>query len=82
MKTEHQICCFYCLSRWLLLRKSFERVYKVVDKLQDFLQQENNNLADCLAKNAFLLKLACLFDIFAKLNKLNISMQEPGSIYA
>ena len=42
-----------------------------------FLQQNSNNLADCLAENKFLLKLAYLCDIFAKLNKLNISMQGP-----
>ena len=66
---------FFCLSRWLSLRKSFEQVYELVDELQAFLQQENNHLADCLAENKFLLKLAYLCDIFAKLNKLNISMQ-------
>ena len=42
-----------------------------------FLQQNSNNLADCLAGNKILLKLAYLCDIFAKLNKLNISMQGP-----
>ena len=50
---------------------------ELVDKLQAFLQQKNNDLADCLAENEFLLKLAYLCDIFAKLNKLNISMQGP-----
>ena len=42
-----------------------------------FLQQNSNNIADCLAENKILLKLAYLCDIFAKLNKLNISMQGP-----
>ena len=46
-----------------------------MDELQAFLQQENSNFADCLAENEFLLKLAYLCDVFAKLNKLNISMQ-------
>ena len=41
-----------------------------------FFQQNSNNLADCLAENKILLKLAYC-DIFAKLNKLNISMQGP-----
>ena len=40
-----------------------------------FCNKKNNHLADCLAENKFLLKLAYLCDIFAKLNKLNISMQ-------
>ena len=48
-----------------------------MDELQTFLQQKNNNLAECLAENEFLLKFAYLCDIFAKLNKLNISMQGP-----
>ena len=42
--------------------------------------QEYNDLADCLAENTFLLKVAYLCDIFAKLNKLNISMQCKGVI--
>ena len=42
-----------------------------------FLQQNSNNIADCLAENKILLKLAYLCDIFAKLNKLNTSMQGP-----
>jgi len=32
-------------------------------------------LADCLAQNKFLFKLAYLCDIFSELNKLNISVQ-------
>ena len=75
MNAEHESLLFYCPSRRLSLGKSLERVYKLVDELQAFLQQENNNLADCLSENKFLLKLAYLCDIFAKLNKLNISMQ-------
>ena len=77
MNAEHRSLLFNCSSRWLSLGKSFERVYELVDELQAFLQQENNQLADCLAQNEFLLKLAYLCDIFAKLNKQNISMQGP-----
>ena len=74
MNAEHRSLLFHCSYRWFSLGKSFERVYKLVGKI---LQQENSNLADCLAENKFLLKLAYLYDIFAKLNKLNISMQGP-----
>ena len=77
MNAEHRSSLFYCLSRWLSFGNSFERVYELVDELQAFLQQKNNNLVDCLAENGFLLKLAYLCNIFAKLNKLNISMQGP-----
>ena len=42
-----------------------------------FSQQNSNNLADCLAENKILLKLAYLCNIFANLNKLNIFMQGP-----
>ena len=78
MNAEHGNLLFYCSSRWLSLEKSFERVYELVNELQAFfLQQNSNNLADCQAENKFLLKLAYLCDIFAKLNKLNISMQGP-----
>ena len=76
MNAEHGSLLFYCLSRWLSLGKSFEQVYELVNKKR-FLQQNNNNLADCLVENKILLKLAYLCDIFAKLNKLNISMQGP-----
>ena len=75
MNAEHRSLLFYCSSRWLLLEKSFERVYKLLDEFHAFLQQEKNQLADYLAENEFLLKLAYLCDIFAKLNKLNLSMQ-------
>ena len=75
MNAEHRSLLFYCSSRWLSLRKSFERVYELRDELHAFLQQEKNQLADYLSENEFLLKLAYLCDIFAKLNKLNLSMQ-------
>ena len=75
MNAEHRSLLFHCSYRWFSLGKSFiKRVYKLVDKI---LQQENSNLADCLAENKFLLKLAYLYHIFAKLNKLNIFMQGP-----
>ena len=74
MNAEHRNLLFYCSTRWLSFGKSFERVYELVDNLQAFLQQEDNNLADCLAENKFLLKLAYLCDIFTKLNKLNKNM--------
>ena len=75
MSAEHRSLLFYCSSRWLSLGKSFERVYELLDEIHAFLQQEKNQLADYLAENEFLLKLAYLCDIFAKLNKLNLSMQ-------
>ena len=75
MNAEHRSLLVYCSSRWLSLRKSFERVYKLLDELHAFLQKEKNQLADCLAKNKFLLKLAYLCGIFAKLNELNLSMK-------
>ena len=75
MNAEHRSLLFYCSSRWLSLGKSFERVYELLDKLHAFLQQEKNQLADYLAENEFLLKLAYLCESFTKLNKLNLSMQ-------
>ena len=53
-----QSLLFYCSSRWLSLKKSFERVYKLVDEPKDFLLQENNNIAARLPESEFLLKLA------------------------
>jgi len=41
------------------------------------LQQENNQLAHCLAQNEVSFKLAYLCDIFAEVNKLHVSMQGP-----
>jgi len=40
-------------------------------ELQVFLEQENDQLADCWTQNVFLFKLAYFCDIFVKLNKLN-----------
>ena len=50
---EHRRLLFYCSSRWLSLGKSFERVYELVDELEDFLLQENNDLAAYLSENEF-----------------------------
>ena len=72
---EHRRLLFYRSSRWLSLGKSCERAYELVDQLHAFLRKENNQLADCLTENEFLLQLAYLCDIFAKLNKPNLSMQ-------
>ena len=36
MNAEHGSLLFYCSSRWLSLGKSFEQVYKLVNKLQAF----------------------------------------------
>ena len=48
-------------------------MYELVDELKVFLLQENNDLAAYLSENEFLLK--CAYFAFAKLNKLNVSMQ-------
>ena len=74
MNAEHRSLMFYCLSRWLLLVKSFKRVHELLDELHAFLQKQKNQFADCLAENKFLLKSDYLCDMFAKLNKLNLSM--------
>ena len=76
MNAEHRSLLFYCSSRWFSLGKSFERVYGLLDELRAFLQQEKNQLADYLSETEFLLKLAYVCDIFDKLNKLNLSMQD------
>ena len=75
MNAEHQSLLFYCSSRGLSLGKSFKRVHELLNELDAFLQKQKNQLADCLAENKFLLKLDYLCDMFAKLNKLNLSMQ-------
>ena len=64
MNAEHRSLLFYCSSRWLLLGKSFERVYELLDELHAFLQQEKNQLADYLAENEFLLNwLICVISL-------------------
>ena len=75
MNAEYRSLLFYCSSRWLSLENSFQRVYLLVKKLHVFLQKEKNQVANCPNENKFLIKLAYLCDIFAKLNKLNLSMQ-------
>lgn len=77
MNAKHRSLLFYCSIEVAFAWKILRTLYELVNELQAFLQQENNPLADCLAQNDFLLKLAYLCDIFAKLNKLNISMQGP-----
>ena len=58
-----------------MLVKLFKRVHELPDELHAFLQKQKDQLAHCLAENEFLLKLDYLCDMFAKLNKLNLSMQ-------
>ena len=74
-----EICCFIVRPGGFYLenRKSFKQVCELVDKLKDFLLQENNDLPAYLSKHKFLLKLTYLCDVFSKLNKLNVSMQGP-----
>ena len=38
---------------------------------------KNNQLADCWSKNEHPFKFAYLSDIFAKMNKFNVSVQDP-----
>ena len=77
---EHRSLLFYCSCRWLHLENPLNESTSRWMNLKDFLLQENNDLAAYLSENEFSLKLADLCDVFAKLNKLNVSMQGPEKI--
>ena len=74
--TEHNILLFYCNSRWLFKGKVFLRVYELRNEISIFLKEENHALASVFEDEIFLTQLAYLCDIFEKLNRLNLSLQE------
>ena len=66
---------FYCNARWLFKGKAFLRAYELRNAIFIFSKEENHALAITFEDKVFLTQLAQLCDIFAKLNKLNISLQ-------
>ena len=55
-------------------RQNFFRVYKSSNEILIFLKEETHLLATTFEDVVFMTKLAYLFDIFNKLNQLNISL--------
>ena len=66
---------FYCTARWLSKGKVLLRVYELRNEIFIFLKKENHALAITFEDEVFLIHLAYLCDIFAKLNQSNISLQ-------
>ena len=72
---EHNNLLFYCNARWLSKGKVLLRVYELRNEISIFLKEENHALATAFEDEVFLTQLAYLCDIFAKLNRLNLSLQ-------
>ena len=55
--------------------KFFLHVYELRKEIFIFINEENHELATAFVDEVLQIQLACLCDIFAKLNQLNISLQ-------
>ena len=55
--------------------KAFLRVYELRNKISIFLKEENHAFVTTFEDKVFLNQLAYLYNIFSKLNQLNISLQ-------
>ena len=74
MNAENRSLLFFVRSSGFHLDNPFNESASWSMNFKLYLLQENNNLSDYLVEKEFLLKLAYLCDIFAKLNELNIPM--------
>ena len=72
---EHSNLLFYCNARWLSIGKVLLRVYELRNEISIFLKKENHALATAFEDDVFLTQLTYVCDIFAKLNRLNLSLQ-------
>ena len=75
LKAKHNNLLFYCNSRWLSKGKVLFCVYELRSEINIFLKEEKHTVVTTFEDGVFQSKLAYLYDIFKKLNQLNISLQ-------
>ena len=78
---DPNICpLYYTEVRWLSRGHATRRLFKLRDKLLQFLRKKNDDFQADLESKEFLATLAYLSDIFEALNNFNMSFQGPNGI--
>lgn len=79
MGSEHTALLFHTEARWLSRGNVLNRIFELRNEVFMFLRDCNKPSAELFCDTEFLLKLAYLADIFAKLNILNKSLQKGNA---
>lgn len=73
MGADHTAVLFHSEARWLSRGKVLSRIFELRTEILVFLEEENMyEAAGKFSDEQFLMKLAYLSDVFAKLNELNL----------
>ncbi|XP_049322931.1 zinc finger BED domain-containing protein 5-like [Astyanax mexicanus] len=76
MGADHTAVLFHSEARWLSRGKVLSRVFELRTEIRVFLEEERMyEAAGKFGDQPFLMKLAYLSDVFAKLNELNLQLQ-------
>ena len=78
MEADFEDVRYYCEIRWLSRRKVLERIFKLKDEIQQFMEGKGNPIAEF--NDAEISDLAFLADITSHLNELISRLQRKGQL--